>query len=204
MDNIGTQHSRMGWLWGSLTGLMGNSKKHALNETILASHERAKDSNGRLHLLGLVRGSPTAVSTLTSRFSKLRGSRACPSLTATSSVTPPTSAAGYASDLLSFTEKLPYGQLAMAVRWYYAMDRDERLERIKIAVDGREGRGGDQVNGNTGRLKGVGDTIFFFTYRSDRMRELVSVLGLPDRLMEGITTMSRYSGEFPFTALFLP
>ncbi|KAJ6586149.1 hypothetical protein B0H19DRAFT_430504 [Mycena capillaripes] len=73
MDNIGTQQSCMGRLWGSRTGLMGDSeqasvhwrsigqdivsidvaiKKRALNETILASHKRAKDSNGRLHLLG--------------------------------------------------------------------------------------------------------------------------------------------------------
>jgi bisphosphoglycerate-independent phosphoglycerate mutase (AlkP superfamily) len=29
-----------------------------------------------------------------------------------------------------------------------------------------------------------GDTLFFFNYRSDRMRELVTVLGLPDRPME--------------------
>lgn len=29
-----------------------------------------------------------------------------------------------------------------------------------------------------------GDTLFFFNYRSDRMREIVSVVGLPDRPME--------------------
>ena len=29
-----------------------------------------------------------------------------------------------------------------------------------------------------------GDTLFFFNYRSDRMREIVSVLGLPDKPME--------------------
>ena len=29
-----------------------------------------------------------------------------------------------------------------------------------------------------------GDTIFCFNYRSDRMREIVSVLGLPDKPME--------------------
>ena len=28
------------------------------------------------------------------------------------------------------------------------------------------------------------DTVFFFNYRSDRMREIVSVLGLPDKPME--------------------
>lgn len=29
-----------------------------------------------------------------------------------------------------------------------------------------------------------GDTLFFFNYRSDRMREIVSVFGLPDKPME--------------------
>ena len=29
-----------------------------------------------------------------------------------------------------------------------------------------------------------GDTIFTFNYRSDRMREITSVLGLPDKPME--------------------
>ena len=29
-----------------------------------------------------------------------------------------------------------------------------------------------------------GDTLFMFNYRSDRMRELTGVLGLPDRPME--------------------
>ena len=29
-----------------------------------------------------------------------------------------------------------------------------------------------------------GDTLFFFNYRSDRMREITSVFGLPDKPME--------------------
>ncbi len=29
-----------------------------------------------------------------------------------------------------------------------------------------------------------GDTLFFFNYRSDRMREIASVFGLPDKPME--------------------
>ncbi|KAF8889855.1 alkaline-phosphatase-like protein [Infundibulicybe gibba] len=56
-----------------------------------------------------------------------------------------------------------------------------------------------------------GDTLFFFNYRSDRVREIVTVMGLADSLMEvdipadlGITTMSRYSTEFPFPVAFPP
>ena len=111
---------------------------------------------------------------------------------------------------------------------YYAMDRDKRWERIKIAVDGLVKGEGEKVedvveaierkykqdetdeflkplivNGDAGRIKGPsgnigcsacyltpfcfateGDTLFCFNYRSDRMREIVSVLGLPDKPME--------------------
>jgi 2,3-bisphosphoglycerate-independent phosphoglycerate mutase len=53
--------------------------------------------------------------------------------------------------------------------------------------------------------------LFTFNYRSDRIRELVTVLGLPDKPMEvevpedlHITTMSRYNAEFPFPIAFPP
>lgn len=55
------------------------------------------------------------------------------------------------------------------------------------------------------------DTLFFFNYRSDRMREIASVMGLPDKPMEvkvpsdlDITSMSRYNSEFPFNVAFPP
>ncbi len=55
------------------------------------------------------------------------------------------------------------------------------------------------------------DTIFSFNYRSDRIRELISVLGLPDKPMEvtipenlHITTMTRYNAAFPFPIAFPP
>jgi 2,3-bisphosphoglycerate-independent phosphoglycerate mutase len=57
----------------------------------------------------------------------------------------------------------------------------------------------------------AGDTLFMFNYRSDRVREIVTVLGLPDRPMEvtvpenlHITTMTRYNAEFPFPIAFPP
>ena len=39
-------------------------------------------------------------------------------------------------DLLAFIEKEKVGEVATVVGRYYAMDRDKRWERIKIAVDG--------------------------------------------------------------------
>ena len=92
----------------------------------------------------------------------------------------PRSAAGYAKDLQEFLAKDNYGQIATVVGRYYAMDRDKRWERIKIAVDGLvqgEGAKADDVvaaiearykkdetdeflkpiivNGDEGRIKGT-------------------------------------------------
>jgi 2,3-bisphosphoglycerate-independent phosphoglycerate mutase len=60
-------------------------------------------------------------------------------------------------------------------------------------------------------LTAEGDTLFTFNYRSDRMREIASVLGLPDKPMEvdvpeelHITTMTKYNAEFPFAIAFPP
>ena len=128
-------------------------------------------------------------------------------------------------------EKEKYGELATIVGRYYAMDRDKRWERVKIAVDGLvRGEGekaedaikaieGRYKKGETdeflkpiilsdeGRIKGKsiiiimilhgtvsreahmlnfldGDTLFFFNYRSDRMREIVTIFGIEDKPIE--------------------
>lgn len=138
--------------------------------------------------------------------------------------TAPRSAAGYAKDLLAFMKKEEYGELATVIGRYYAMDRDKRWERVKIAIDGLVKGEGEKttdviktieenyekdvtdeflkpiiVNGEEGRIKGTaglshsvhpiincadGDTLFFFNYRSDRMREIATVIGQLDKPME--------------------
>ena len=145
--------------------------------------------------------------------------------------TAPRSATKFVQELIDFTKDIGYGEIATVIGRYYAMDRDKRWERIKIAIDGLvqgEGEkveGGQEglvkaiegnykkdvtdeflkpiiVNGDEGRIKGEfgrmidatsakyyhvcldGDTIFCFNYRSDRMREIASVLGLPNKPME--------------------
>jgi 2,3-bisphosphoglycerate-independent phosphoglycerate mutase len=50
--------------------------------------------------------------------------------------TAPRSAKKYAKELIDFCKKLEYGEIATVVGRYYAMDRDKRWERVKIAVDG--------------------------------------------------------------------
>jgi len=160
--------------------------------------------------------------------------------------TAPRSATIYLKQLEDFTKQLGYGELATIVGRYYAMDRDKRWERIKVAVDGLLSGTGDAVsvqgdetpaqaavksveefykqditdeflkpiivNGAEGRIQ-EGDTLFTFNYRSDRMREIVTVLGkIEEGLIEGleipkdieIFTMSQYKKEFPFKVAFPP
>ncbi|KAF9236130.1 cofactor-independent phosphoglycerate mutase [Melanogaster broomeanus] len=200
------------------------------NKNILESMNHAKEGNGRLHLLGLV--SDGGVHSHIHHLKALLE-------TAKESGVPHTYihffAKGYAEDLLSFLESESYGELATVVGRYYAMDRDKRWERVKVAVDALvEGKGEETtdvlktiqerydnketdeflkpiiVNGAEGRIKD-GDTLFFFNYRSDRMRELTAVIGLPDKPIEvnvpkdlHITTMSRYNAEYPFAIAFPP
>lgn len=66
------------------------------------------------------------------------------------------------------------------------------------------------IGGEESRIKDD-DTLFFFNYRSDRMREIVSVFGIDPKPMEvstpknlHITTMSRYNSEFDFPIAFPP
>lgn len=103
--------------------------------------------------------------------------------------TAPRSAAGYAKELQEFLDKEKYGQIATAVGRYYAMDRDKRWERVKIAVDGLVKGVGEEgkdvvaaieerykkdetdeflkpiiVNGDEGRIKGMQFTYQFQWY----------------------------------------
>ena len=92
--------------------------------------------------------------------------------------TAPRSVAGYARELRDFIQKVGIGEVATIVGRNYAMDRDKRWDRVKIAVDGLvhgqgeavgkdgdyvtviEARYGDEflkpiiVNGDSGRIKG--------------------------------------------------
>lgn len=115
------------------------------------------------------------------------------------------------------------------------MDRDSRHERIKIAYEGMvQGIGdkvdpGDLVNfvqqqydagitdeflkpiivDTQGRV-GDGDTLLFFDFRSDRMRQISEAFGITRHFQTevvpdvSITTLTQYKADFPFPNLFPP
>ncbi len=113
--------------------------------------------------------------------------------------TDPQSGAGFLGDLEAHMAETT-GQLATLTGRYYAMDRDKRWERVKIAYDalvqgigtawsgtGQEALSTSYAQGTTdefllphvlapdGRIQ-PGDAVFFFNYRTDRGRELTQAL----------------------------
>ncbi len=105
------------------------------------------------------------------------------------------------------------GQIASIIGRYYAMDRDKRWERVKVAydllVEGKGEQTTDMVkamqesydNGvtdefikpiNNAAVDGTikeGDVVIFFNYRNDRAKELTVVLTQHDMPNEGMHTI---------------
>lgn len=131
--------------------------------------------------------------------------------------TDPKSGKGFIADLVKHCE--PTGaHVASIIGRFYAMDRDKRWNRVKVAYDQLvEGKGrqvSDMVEGvqscydtdsedhkNTdefmeplvnancdGRIK-EGDVVIFFNYRNDRAKELTMVLTQQDMPEEGMHTI---------------
>ena len=152
------------------------------NEAIVASCKRAKEGSGRLHLIGLVRdGNILLFGRHTFDHSKLTQVsdggvhshiRHLFALLETAKEqgvphtyihflgdgrdTAPRSASKYAQELLDFIKELGYGEIATVIGRYYAMDRDKRWERVKIAVDGLvQGEGEKVEGGQEGVIKAI-------------------------------------------------
>jgi len=142
----------------------------------------------------------------------------------------PRSGAGFIEELLDHIRNTPV-QLASVVGRYYAMDRDKRWERVRLAYDMLvHGRGEGTADilktirqryerdetdeflkpivATTGDGKPVatirdGDLVIFFNFRTDRPREITTVLtqrDLPDfgmrKLNLDYVTMTRYDDTF--------
>lgn len=116
----------------------------------------------------------------------------------------PTSGREFIQTIEKKAASLPGCRLVTVVGRYYAMDRDKRWERVKLARDLMvEGIGTSaptgasalaesysqgitdefvkpvRVAGTNGPLIRDGDTLFFFNFRADRMRQIVRALADP-------------------------
>lgn len=212
-------------------------------ENIVGCFDRAKKGNGRLHFMGLcsdggVHSHIHHLKTLLKTAKEEGVPKAYIHFFGDGRDTDPKSGLGHLKDLVKYTtEEIGFGEVVTVVGRYYAMDRDKRWERVKVAVDALvqgEGEKTDDLvkvveqryenketdeflkpivkGGDETRLQDD-DTIFCFNYRSDRMREIATVLGqldpkpIPDAKVPsnlGITTMSTYNAQFPFSVAFPP
>lgn len=130
---------------------------------------------------------------------------------------PPTSGIEYIAALQQKIKELGLGQIATVSGRYYAMDRDNRWERVKLAYDaivnGEGNKDPDPVAvmqksygaGVTDEFivptvvtegAGIkaGDSVIFFNFRPDRARELTRALVDPD-----FAGFEREKGFFPLT-----
>ncbi|KAI9495058.1 2,3-bisphosphoglycerate-independent phosphoglycerate mutase [Zychaea mexicana] len=204
---------------------------------IKGAFERAKAGNGRLHFLGLISdgGVHSHINHLVSLLEAAKAAEV-PEVYihffGDGRDTSPKSATKYLKTLQENLERLSYGKLATIVGRYYAMDRDKRWERVQIAFDAlTEGKGeksedamktveeryaADETDeflkpiilSDEGRVKD-NDTLFFFNFRSDRMRELTQAFGIApcpfeSKVPENIElfTMTQYKGDYPFKVAF--
>ena len=133
--------------------------------------------------------------------------------------TDPRSGKGFIADLQQHIDEAGVGTIASVIGRYYAMDRDNRWERIKVAYDllvnGKGRQVTDMVAGvqscydahteehkNTdefmeplvnshvdGRIQ-EGDVVIFFNFRNDRARELTIVLTQQAMEEQGMKTIS--------------
>ena len=142
--------------------------------------------------------------------------------------TDPKSGKGFIADLQAHCDKSA-GVIASIIGRYYAMDRDKRWDRVKVAYDmlvnGKGEEATDMVAAvqksydndvtdefmlpivnssvNGGTIK-EGDVVLFYNYRNDRAKELTIVLTQEDMPAEGMNTIPnlQYYCMTPYDASF--
>lgn len=177
------------------------------NETLRAAMHHARDNGKRLHLMGLVsdgnvhasEGHYCALLDMAAREG-LRADQVLVHAFTDGRDTPPRSALGYIARLLDHMVLAGVGAVASVIGRYYAMDRDNRWERVQQAYDclteGKGHRAADALDavrqayardendefitatvvcdaqGQPRPRIQDNDAVIFFNYRSDRGRQL--------------------------------
>ena len=209
---------------------------------IEACERAKQSSNGRIHFLGLISdgGVHSHINHLFSLLEGAKQHqvpKAFIHFFSDGRDTSPTSGVEYIKQLQDKMKELNYGALSTLMGRYYAMDRDKRWERIQIAYEGLvEGIGDKATNENIievvknnytnkvtdeflkpiiineeGLIKD-NDTLVFFNYRADRVRQITETFGIeqhfsePKKPLQNIKlyTMNQYKKEFPFPILYPP
>ncbi len=194
------------------------------NEEIVKAFEYAKANGSSVHLMGLT--SDGGVHSSIDHLYKLCEIAAHYGVEDTfvhcfmdGRDTDPKSGKGFIADVEANISKTA-GQIASIIGRYYAMDRDKRWERVKVAYDLLVNGVGEaatdmveamqrsydegvtdefvkpivRINAEgevVGRIK-PNDVVIFFNYRNDRAKEITIVLTQQDMPEEGMHTLPLY------------
>ncbi|MEW6409252.1 MAG: 2,3-bisphosphoglycerate-independent phosphoglycerate mutase [Nitrospirota bacterium] len=179
------------------------------NEALLSAMRTSKDNGSALHLMGLLSdgGVHSHIDHLIALLDMAKEnslSKVFVHAFLDGRDTPPSSALSFIKKLLEHMADGRTGEIGTIMGRYYAMDRDKRWERVKMAYDaivlgeGRIRRFEDEAieygysHGETdefifpsvitttdGKPRGIisdGDAVIFFNFRADRARELTRAL----------------------------
>ena len=203
------------------------------NKEIKSAYEYAKKTGKSLHLMGL-----TSTGGVHSSFDHILALTDIAKHYGLENVylhcfmdgrdTDPRSGKGFIEELQKYIDTKSTGKIASIIGRYYAMDRDKRWDRVKVAYDLLVNGQGEQatdmvaamqasydadvtdefikpINNLTvdGTIKD-GDVVIFFNYRNDRAKELTIVLTQHDMPEEGMHVIPdlQYYCMTPYDASF--
>lgn len=188
------------------------------NPQVKGAYQYAKETGKALHLMGLtsnggVHSSLDHILALTDIAAHYGLEKVYLHAFMDGRDTDPRSGIGFIREIQDYMETRSTGKIASIIGRYYAMDRDKRWDRVKVAYDllvhGQGTQATDMVaamqqsydadvtdefvkpiNNSTvdGTIK-EGDVVIFFNYRNDRAKELTVVLTQHDMPQEGMTTI---------------
>ena len=209
------------------------------NKNLISCFESVKKNNSRLHLLGLLSDGGVH-----SHIDHLKHLLILAKINNVKSTfihvitdgrdTAPDSGISYLEDLQKHINKINYGEIVSICGRYYAMDRDKRWDRTKLAYDlYLSGKGEKFNNFKDVVLKSYNDKIFdefitpkiisktkvikdgdgliAFNFRADRMRQIIS--SFTDKNFNdfevkrnniSIVSMTKYDNAFLFPVLYDP
>lgn len=180
----------------------------ATNPALVDICRQVLDHDGKLHLLGLlsdggVHSHNTHLYALVRLAKKLGVRDVCIHAFLDGRDTPPSSGAGYLAELESELEQIGLGRVATVTGRYWAMDRDNRWDRVERAYLAMTAAVGQQASDSGEAIRSAyaagqtdefvepwvigsgggiedGDGVVFFNFRADRAREMTRALTDPD------------------------
>ncbi len=192
------------------------------NETYQDLVNYCKNENKRLHLLGLlsdggVHSSIAHLKGILAQLAKDKVSDVAVHCFMDGRDTSPTGGLNYLKDLQASIEEHGVGQVASLIGRYYAMDRDKRWPRVKLAYDLLVKGEGEAFQDPIAAIQSAydaeqtdefvsprvivgedqqpvatiqpGDAILFYNFRTDRGRQLTHVLTQENMPDEGMQTL---------------